>query len=321
MNRQGMRRRLSLFFIVLCLTLVGLLNEAPEDAKAQVGSRGYAVAGFTLARSQISGVYYDNTIKNIILADCARCHSGVSRNLMDYDSLKAYADSGLLSTMVQGPMRRFAANDADTILAWIANGAPEQAAAARANFGSAAPPSSLALAKANQIYYENTIKNIIQADCGRCHSGVSRNLMDYDTLKAYADSGLLGTMVQGPMRRFAANDADAILTWIANGAPEKSSLTTAKFGGGPAPCTPGGQPLQTPDGRITYSNTIKTLLAHDCLRCHSGQFRNLTTYENVKIYVDNGLLKTLVQRGGPMHRFSGPDSRYIIAWVDSGAPQ
>lgn len=187
--------------------------------------------------------------------------------------------------------------------------------------GYGTPLFSLVRAKANGVYYDNTIKNIILADCARCHSGVSRNLMDYDSLKAYADSGLLGTMVQGPMRRFAGNDADAIVTWIANGAPEKPAATQANFGRGAGPSTPGDPARHTPNGRITYRNTIKPLLAHDCLRCHSDPFRNLTTYENVKTYVDNGLLKTLVQRGGPMHRFAGPDSRYIIAWVDNGAPQ
>jgi hypothetical protein len=46
----------------------------------------------------------------------------------------------------------------------------------------------------------------------------------------------------------------------------------------------------------------------------------LTTYENLKVYVDNGLLQILVQRGGPMHRFAGPDSRKILGWVKDGAP-
>ncbi|NVM22657.1 MAG: hypothetical protein HWN68_12870, partial [Desulfobacterales bacterium] len=72
-------------------------------------------------------------------------------------------------------------------------------------------------ANARNIYYENTIKDIIRTDCSRCHSGPTRNLMDYDSLKAYADSGLLATMVQGPMRRFAGNDARTILQWIQEG--------------------------------------------------------------------------------------------------------
>lgn len=181
----------------------------------------------------------------------------------------------------------------------------------------------------NRVYYEPTIKKIIRSDCGRCHSGPTRNLMDYDSLKAYAQSGLLAAMVQGPMGRFAGNDGSTILQWIQAGAPEKPAAARAQFtqvpGAGNTPCPGPGAgaraPLATvPNGQITYNNTIKYVLAKDCLRCHSRPFRNLTTYKNVKMYVDNGLLKTLVLPGGPMHRFAGPDTHLIIAWVHSGAP-
>ena len=170
-------------------------------------------------------------------------------------------------------------------------------------------------------YYENTIKDIIRADCARCHSGPTRNLTDYDSLKTYADSGLLATMVQGPMRRFAGNDVSVILKWVQDGAPEKAPVVPAGFGSIPGTGGPmhgrhaGGQPGR----QVTYDNTVKYILAKDCLRCHSGPFRNLTTYEKVKMYADNGLLKTLVLPGGPMHRFAGPDTHQIILWINSGA--
>lgn len=188
----------------------------------------------------------------------------------------------------------------------------------------------ITLVKAHKVYYENSIKRIIRNDCGRCHSGPTRNLMDYDSLQAYADNGMLATMVQGPMRRFAGNDARTILTWVQQGAPEKSPAKAAAFnqgpGGdappGPAPgAGPGGRRQQSPNGRITYNNTIKHILTKDCLRCHSGRFRNMTTYKHVKMYVDNGLLERLVMPGGPMHRFAGPDTRLIVTWIHSGAPQ
>gem|GEM_PF-3048946 len=175
------------------------------------------------------------------------------------------------------------------------------------------------------VYYEPTVKQIIRQDCGRCHSGPTRYLMDYDSLKSYADSGLLATMIQGPMNRFAGNDARTLLNWIDAGAPEKPA------GGQPAafvsPACPNPAVHGTGRGAgagmetVTYRDTIARILKRDCLRCHSGRFRNLTTYNEVKRYADNGLLKTLVQRGGPMHRFAGPDSRVIIAWIDAGAPQ
>lgn len=178
------------------------------------------------------------------------------------------------------------------------------------------------------ISYESPIKGIIQSDCGRCHSGPTRNLMDYDSLKAYVDGGLLETMVRGPMRRFAGNDAQTIIQWINNGAPEKpQGAAPARFSPKPSvsapPCpAPGaGGAMEQPGTEITYKGVISRILSKDCLRCHSGPFRDLTTYRNVKMYVDNGLLKTLVMPGGPMHRFAGSDTRFFIAWVDSGAPQ
>ena len=197
-----------------------------------------------------------------------------------------------------------------------------------ANAWGRGPDLPLIWAAAQKIYYEPTIKNIVRADCGRCHSVASRNLMDYDSLKTYASSGMLGAMVQGTMSRFAGGDTKTILSWIKSGAPEKPPGKQAHFFFSPDQadprrprCPQGGAPAGVTAGNITYHNTIKYILAGDCLRCHSGQFRNLTTYKNVKMYADNGLLKTLVRLGGPMHRFAGPDSRQIIAWVNNGAPR
>ena len=84
--------------------------------------------------------YYEPTIRDIILNDCSRCHSGAMRNLMDYDSLMGYVDSGMLAAMVQGPMAQFAGQDAETILAWIDAGTPEHAKTAEA-------PTAAALAR------------------------------------------------------------------------------------------------------------------------------------------------------------------------------
>ena len=265
-------------------------------------------------------IYYEPTIRNIIMQDCSQCHSGPSRNLMEYNNLKAYADSGMLAVMVQGPMSQFAGNDMVTILDWVNSGALEKQDAKPAGF-----TSGNTLVAGTTIYYEPTIKNIINQDCGRCHSGTSRNLMDYDSLKAYADSGMLAVMVQGPMSQFAGNDMGTIVDWVNGGALEKQGATPAAFfstTSQPAGC-PSGQAYvpNVPLNKMTYTNTIQYVLAKDCLGCHSDKFRNLTTYENVKLYVDNGLLKSLVQRGGPMHRFAGPDGKLIILWADNGAPK
>lgn len=197
-------------------------------------------------------------------------------------------------------------------------------ALAQGYFGEGTAPAPLVrLVAAKKIYYSDTIKNIILADCARCHAGALRNLMDYDSLKSYADSGVLGVMVQGPMAGFAGGDAQTILDWIESGALEHPAPAPAAFGkGGPVAGGPNNAPgVGKAGSQITYENKIKFILAENCLRCHSGPFRNLTTYENVKMYVNNGLLQALVQRGGPMHRFAGPASRKIMGWVKNGAPR
>lgn len=184
------------------------------------------------------------------------------------------------------------------------------------------------LAANGKVYYDPTIKSIIARKCARCHSGPARNLMDYDSLKMYADSGMLVTMVQGPMAGFAGNDRQTIIDWANAGAPEKPGPAKVNFFNRPHGMGRGGGRNRTqpyvPDvsmDKVTYTNTIQYVLAKDCLRCHSDKFRNLTTYENVNIYVKNGLLKMMVERGGPMRRFACGDAELIISWINNGAPK
>ncbi len=76
------------------------------------------------------------------------------------------------------------------------------------------------------------------------------------------------------------------------------------------------------NAQITYSNTVQGIVEKNCYRCHSGPFRNLTTYSRIKGYADNGLLMMMVQPGGPMSRFlSANEAHQIMAWIKAGAPQ
>lgn len=121
----------SAVMVVLAVAL-GNTGRTPSSqalvAAAMTGRTG--VAGLRAAAA--SNVYYEPTIRDIINRDCSSCHSGPSRNLMDYDNLNNYAQSGMLAAMVQGPMAGFAGADADTILAWVDAGAPEKASAGAA---------------------------------------------------------------------------------------------------------------------------------------------------------------------------------------------
>nr|MBF0220769.1 hypothetical protein [Desulfobulbaceae bacterium] len=177
-------------------------------------------------------------------------------------------------------------------------------------------------AAGQEVLYEPTIRDIVNRDCARCHSGAARNLMDYDGIKAYADSGMLKVMVSsgGAMSRFAGQDSGPILQWIADGALEKAGpqVVAGRMHAGTGAKA---YPVDVPLDKMTYSNTIQFIIARDCLECHSGTFRNLTTYKNLKYYADSGLLVSLVSPGGQMHRFAGPNYQYFEAWATNGAPR
>ncbi|MGK5083003.1 hypothetical protein WDW37_06830 [Bdellovibrionota bacterium FG-1] len=82
-----------------------------------------------------------------------------------------------------------------------------------------------------------------------------------------------------------------------------------------APLSPAGAP------GVTYTNTVAGIVEVNCARCHNGPLRNLATYENLKVYVDNGLLAALVRPGGPMNRFADKEANVIMEWTKNGAPK
>ena len=71
----------------------------------------------------------------------------------------------------------------------------------------------------------------------------------------------------------------------------------------------------------TYGNKIKALLEdNNCVTCHgAGSATDISSYENVKVYVDSGTLKTKLEEG---HMGVPKDiADIIIKWIDSGAPE
>lgn len=119
-------------------------------------------------------------------------------------------------------------------------------------------------------------------------------------------------------------------------APAAGAAPCPHVGGGVAQATPcpgavGGThqhfptasvPMAGNTGRVTYTTTIQPILERNCYRCHSGPMRNLTTYDRLRPYVDNGLLTMMVQPGGPMSRFVTADEFHTIdSWIKAGAPQ
>ena len=81
---------------------------------------------------------------------------------------------------------------------------------------------------------------------------------------------------------------------------------------------------------VRYSVEIKNILSSSCLNCHNSISQqggvNLGTYENVKEWVDNGLLlESIIRENNPMPkgapRLSACSINQIRAWINKGAPQ
>ncbi len=112
-------------------------------------------------------------------------------------------------------------------------------------------------------------------------------------------------------------------TQAAAAAPCPGGVGRAQAGGGAA--CPGAAANNAPQSNaqtVTYTNTVQGIIHQNCLRCHGGPIRTLTTYDQVKAYADNGLLLMMTQPGGPMSRFlSAHESHQISAWIKAGAPR
>jgi len=141
-------------------------------------------------------------------------------------------------------------------------------------------------------------------------------------------AGMPGT-AQGANRAPAAGVAPC--PHVLGGGATATPYATGGGGAAPCPGAVGGAqqhfpaastPMAGNAGYVTYTNTIQPILEQNCYRCHSGPMRNLTTYDRLRPYVDNGLLLMMVQPGGPMSRFLTADEFHTIdAWIKSGAPQ
>ncbi len=82
---------------------------------------------------------------------------------------------------------------------------------------------------------------------------------------------------------------------------------------------------------ISYSKTIKPMLANSCVGCHNSGFESggvsLETHKDVRVYAKNGLLMGTVRhepgfsampKGG--QKFSDCQIQQLQAWVNKGAP-
>jgi hypothetical protein len=72
----------------------------------------------------------------------------------------------------------------------------------------------------------------------------------------------------------------------------------------------------------SYDATVAPIVSKNCLRCHGGPMRNLSTYQNLKQYAASGLLAMMIQPGGPMSHFLTPaEAQVITDWIAAGEPR
>ena len=87
-------------------------------------------------------------------------------------------------------------------------------------------------------------------------------------------------------------------------------------------------------GEITYTNTVKSIIDHNCIMCHAtvpvnGAPMSLTTYENVKNAVQTrGLLDRISRpQGAPGMMPNGgtrlpqPIIDQVFEWANNGLPE
>ncbi|MBI5481362.1 MAG: hypothetical protein HY906_21060 [Deltaproteobacteria bacterium] len=88
------------------------------------------------------------------------------------------------------------------------------------------------------------------------------------------------------------------------------------------PQTVAGPSVVAPTNAPTYSGSVAEIVSRNCLRCHGGALRNLSTYQNIRSYAQSGLLGMMIQPGGPMSHFLAPaEAPQLLDWVDAGEPR
>jgi len=195
-------------------------------------------------------VTYDQDAKLILAQKCTGCHgSGSSIPLTTHQQAKSVASRGQLARAVSsgGAMAQYAGASAQTLLAWVAQGTLQSAPAAATTVTPATQPttgtgtestgtgqSQMSTSSAGgtttttasaTLTYDQDLKAVFDARCVGCHSALGT----YQQAKAYADSGRLKQMVGpgGAMAQYAGTDAQKILDWIAQGAPQSAQGTAA----------------------------------------------------------------------------------------------
>ena len=186
-------------------------------------------------------------------------------------------------------------------------------------------------------YFQQQVLPIFVSNCSSagCHDAASHQegivLTDYNSImksgnilpgqparskswKKIAETNWNDRMPPPPYNPISQQQKDLIYKWIMQGAKNN-----------------GCQELQCDTANVTYSSTIKTLLANKCIGCHnsinsSGGY-DLSVYNIVKARVDDGRLwgsvnfspgfSSMPKNG---QKLSDCELNQIHKWITNGAP-
>lgn len=78
--------------------------------------------------------------------------------------------------------------------------------------------------------------------------------------------------------------------------------------------------------QVGYDNVIKSLIQSSCGNCHGSDSQNgvMTSYEELKVYAENGKLnkRVLTDQDMPMgSSLSSEQLGQLKCWLDAGAPE
>ena len=190
----------------------------------------------------------------------------------------------------------------------------------------------------DSVFFTAQILPILTSNCALsgCHNAASAqdgvNLTTYSSVISTADvvpfdlneSDLYEVLVEdnedkrmppSPATRLNEEQINLIATWILQGAKDLS-------------CDSKGD-CNIED--VTYSNFVKPVIDNTCVGCHSGSSPsggvNLSNYNNVKVYVDNGRFFGAINWESGYSSMPQGGSKLddctldkIKKWIDDGAP-
>jgi mono/diheme cytochrome c family protein len=329
------------------------------------------------AAVDLANVNYQDDVLPIFQQRCAECHGDEEQEeglkLTTYRAAMNGSQNGtviepgdpdssyLVKLIANGQMPKrgdpLPQSEIDTIIAWIAAGAPETAPAATESEPAEAP------VDLTNVNYQDHVLPIFQQHCAECHGDEEQEEgLKLTTYRAAMNGSQNGTViepgdpdssylvklvVEGQMPKrgdpLSQEEIDIIIAWIEAGAPETAPATTeteAPEADTTETDTAETDAAETPVDleNVSFQAHVLPIFQEHCAKCHGDEEQEeglkLTTYRAAINGSQNGtviepgdpdssyLVKLVVEgqmpkRGEPL---SPEEVEIITAWIAAGAP-